>query len=246
MIRIFFKIKSAAVNQNGAKEADTITKNRRSSKSHTSRQNLLRTKSTVILAAMLVMVSFDGYAQKLTTGSLNFLKGQEKLHLVLNFEDVILQGKPEKEYLALEESKEWVEGWEIAKTSIFKEILLEHLNKNLKVLCGDFPDAQYQAEERVLDIRRKMGHANVGKYLEGPGTRRITCEVVFTKTGEYSPLAKISIRQDSQANTSFLTPSAVQTVTRTIGSAGSNSHLTGVEFGYIGQELGRFMNKKIK
>ena len=226
-------------------ETDTISKNGASPKSHMGRRIFIRMKTVIFLAAMLAMVSFNGYAQKLTSGSLNFLKGQEKLHIVLNFDDVVLQGKPEKDYLALE-SEQWVEGWEAAKNSTFKEKILEYWNKNFKVLCGDFPDAQYQAEVRVLEIKRKMGLATLGHHLEGPGARRITCEVVFTKKGESNPLAKISIKHDSKANTSFLAPSAVQTATSTIGSAGGNTYLTGRAFGYIGQELGKFMNKKTK
>ena len=201
----------------------------------------------VIFAAFFAMAAFNCYAQKLTEGSLNFLKGQEKVKLILDFDDVMLQGKTQKAYLEMEsENKEWIEVWETGKSSVFPERLLEHLNKNVKgVQFGDYPDAQYQAIVRVLTVSRSgRGVApglGSGQYLEGPGTRVVTCEVVFTKAGDSTPLAKITkLSGNSQLRGPM--PTAVA-VSRAVGT---NNHLTGLAFGYIGQGLGKFVSKKIK
>ena len=244
MKRVDFKTIGAAAHQGGAMEPETMrlqsvaeAKNGASLKSHTSKRNIF-----AILTAILLIATFNGYAQKLQEGSLAFLKGQENLHIVFSFDDVKLQGKTEKAYLEME-NPQWVEGWEAAKSATFMERLLEHLNKNVRKLkCGDFPEAQYQATVRVLTVDRN----GLGKFLEGPGVRKVVCEVVFTKTGDPKPLAKITkLIADSKANTGFA-PTAVKDITGVVGAAGSNTHLVGVAFGYIGQDLGKFMAKKIK
>ena len=196
-------------------------------------------KLTVFLTTILAVVTLDCYAQR--SPSLAFLKGQEKLHVVLDFSDVLLQGEVEKFYLD-KVSEEWVEAWETAKSTTFKDRLLEHLNKNVKSLqCGDYPEAEYQATIRVLTIQRK----GMGKNLEGPGTREITCEVVFTRTGDSESLAKVNIKSDSQANTTFA-PSVVRDVSAVVGAAGSNAHLTGRAFDYVGQDLGKIITRRTR
>jgi hypothetical protein len=169
-------------------------------------------------------------AQKPSEVSLDFLKGQEKLHVILNFDEVKLQGVPEKTYLKDEKNQQWIKEWKDAKNSTFKEQLLEHLNKNVRALqCGDYPKAQYRATVRVLTVERD----GIGPHLEGPGTRKVACEVVFTKTGNSQPLAKVKVAGDSRT---FKPTSTI----------GSNAHLTGVAFGYVGQDLGKLIAKKIK
>ena len=61
------------------------------------------------------------------------------------------------------------------------------------------------------------------------------------------PLARITkLKGDSKANVSVFAPSEVGRVAAAIGGAGTNTHLTGVAFGYIGQESGKFLAKRIK
>ena len=192
-------------------------------------------KIAVFCAVFFVMATFNCYAQRLTEGSLDFLKGQERVHVVLNFDNAMLQGKTQEAYLDIV-SEEWREGWEEAKSSVFMERLLEHLNKNVNGFqFGNYPDAQYQATVHVLTVRRRAP----GQHLEGPGVRNVTSEVVFTKTGDSNSLAKITrINTDSRTSgLSAFTP---------VGVAGSNTYLTGVAFGYAGQSLGKFIEKRIK
>ena len=205
-------------------------------KSRMSRVNFL---IVLIFGLIALFYSSCSTTMKITEGSLGFLKGQEKLRVVLNFDDAMLQGKPEKTYLAMEQPQ-WVERWEAAKSSSFKENLYEHLNKNVHIQCGDYPDAQYQATVRVLSVKRK----GIGKYLEGPGTREVTCMVIFTKTGDPKPLAKIKAKGDSQGKSSPFAPKAANTAIFIAGAVGGNNQLTGRAFGYVGQDLGRVIAKK--
>ena len=179
------------------------------------------TKAVTVFTAVFVMATFGCYAQKLTQGSLAFLKGQEKLNVVFNYDDLMIQGVPENSFKETQGQK-WADEWEEAKPTTFKERFLGHLNKNLNagklnVQCGDFPEAPYQATVRVLTVGRVWG---------------ISCEVVFTRTGDSVPLAKITVTGDSQRIGG-------------IGGMGSNVYLTGTAFGFAGQNLGKFMAKKI-
>ena len=193
------------------------------------------------LTTVAILCTSCSTTMKISEGSLGFIKGQEKLHVVLNFDDAMLQGKPEKTYLAMEQPQ-WVERWEAAKSSTFKVNLLEHLNKNVPIQFGEYPDVNYQATVQVLSVKRK----GLGKYLEGPGTREVACMVVFTKTGDSNPLAKVKAKGDSQGKSSPFAPSAVNTAIIIAGMAGGNNQLTGRAFGYVGQDLGRLIAKKIK
>ena len=195
-----------------------------------------------IFAAIFAMATFNCYAQKLKEGSLNFLKGQEKVHVVLDFDNAMLQGKTQEAYLAIE-NEEWIEGWNAAKSSVFVEQLLEQLNENVSnVQFGNYPDAQYQAAVRVLIFRRQFRSGVVrggfGQHLDGPGVRLITCEVVFTGTGDSKPLAKITgLKGDSTIS---------RWIPEAIGQAGSNAYLGGIAFGDAGKRLGKFIARRIK
>ena len=195
-----------------------------------------------IFTAIFAMASFNCYAQKLSGGTLNFLKGQEKVHVVLDFDNAKLQGKPYKDYLALED-EQWIEGWEQAKSAEFIESLLENLNNQVSgVIFGNYPDAQYRATVNVLTFRRQFRSGVVrggfGQHLEGAGVRLITCEVVFTGTGNSTPLVKITgLKGDSTIS---------RWIPEEIGQAGSNTYLGGIAFGDAGKRLGKFIAKKTK
>ncbi|MDR2414354.1 MAG: hypothetical protein LBD64_05160 [Odoribacteraceae bacterium] len=162
-------------------------------------------------------------AQKLAEGTLHFLQGVEHLQVVFDYSHVLIQGNTEETIFAIK-GKEWAEKWEEAKTTTFSKQFIGHLNKNVNarkkvLLCGDYPDVEYRATVRVLTIGRVWG---------------ITCEVIFTKTGQTTPLAVIrKLKGDSRRWGG-------------IGGMGSNTYLTGSAFSFAGQNLGIFMAKKIK
>ena len=162
----------------------------------------------------------------LNNRSLAFLKGQEKLHVVFDYDNFMIDGIPEKDYFTMRGQKE-VEQWEEAKNTTFKTAFLTHLNRNInagrmRLLCGDYPDAPYQAIIRVLKntAGRKKG---------------VTCEMIFIQKSDNIPLAKMTFSGKS----------------RRIGGlfgaqVGGISYLTGTAFGYAGENLGKSMVRKIR
>ena len=209
------------------------------------KENIFVVKNAIIFfAVFFIIATINCSAQRLREGSLDFLKGQEFLHVVLDFDNAKLQGKPQMDYLAME-NPQWVQGWETAKNT-FMDAMLEQLNNNVRaqaLQCGNFPDANYQATIRILTLRRK----GFGQYLEGPGIRNVTSEVIFTRIGDTEPLAKITrLNTDSKAKTSVFVPQVARDVVGIVGGAGSNAHLTRVAFSNMGQDLGRFLARRIR
>jgi hypothetical protein len=176
-------------------------------------------KKVTFLTAIFLVATLGCYAQKVTQGSVNFLKAGDQLHVVLNYDDLKIQKTPEKEYLAAK-GEEWTGQWEKAKAETFGIKFIEFLEKNVNakkelLVCGNLPNAPYKALVRVLSIDREWN---------------VTCEVVFTQTGDSTPLAKLNL----------------QGVSRTVYGIGAPSYLTGTSLGYAGQFLGKFLAGKIK
>ena len=236
MKNVFFK----TTNQN-VMEAGDHFKNGASSKSQTSKGNLINSWRTFLVFTLIALFYTSCKTVRVPENSLAFLIGQRELDVVLIFDDVLLQGTPEKTYLRGEQP-EWVESWENAKETIFEENFIGHLNNNLRTIrCGYFPDAQYQATVFVLSVERK----GPGKYLEGPGTRVVTCEVVFTKMRDSNPLAIFNVKGDSGGGQTYSITGS-NSIRGILGAAGGNTNLTGKAFGYLGQNLGRIMVSKMK
>ena len=186
-------------------------------------------RRTVVFTAFFAMTIFNCYAQKLTQGSLSFLKGQDTVHIVLDFDGVTIKGQSEAEYIALEGSR-WAEEWEEAKTSDFPNLLIEKLNDNVRgVRFGKNPQASYQATVHVRALKRGGPGPTPGKTIDGPGRFSVDCEVVFTKTGDSTPLAIIS-------GLNAKSPGLVVPPGFTFKA---------MAFGGIGQSLGKFITKKI-
>jgi len=219
------------------------SKNAASLKSHTSKGYLIRWCRAVFVFGLIALFCTSCKTSQVPSDSLTFLVGQRELDVVISYEDVLLQGKPEKTYLSGEQPG-WVENWEKAKETVFKESFLGHLNSKVRIRCGDYPDAQYQATVFILSVDRKFMYG--GSHLEGPGTREVTCEVVFTKMGDSFPLATISAKGDSGGGGKVFDPSGKNTIGGILGAAGGNTQLTGKAFGYLGQNLGNIIVRKMK
>ena len=180
-------------------------------------------KSKIFIIAIIAISFFTNInAQKLTGEKLSFLKGQKTLHIVFDYSDLKIQNNSESTALAMR-GEEWAAQWEEAKSTTFNRQFLAHLNKNLNVngdvlLVGNYPEAHYQATVRVLSFGSVWG---------------VECEVVFTKNNDLIPLTKISVKGDSRRIGG-------------IGGMGSNTYLAGSAMSFAGQNLGRFMVKKIK
>jgi hypothetical protein len=174
----------------------------------------------IILAVIATMCFINVTAQKLT-GSLSFLSEEEKINVVFDYSAVLIQGIPEKETYEIK-GETWATQWEEAKTATFYPQFIDHLNKNLNsgtklLLCGDYPDANYQMTVKILTFGRVWG---------------IECEIIFTKIGDETPLATVnSLKGDSKRWGGM-------------GGFGSNTYLAGSAFSYAGQNFGKFLSKK--
>ena len=227
---------------NKVMEPETILKNGANSISQKSRGDFLVRHRNCLIFCILAIFCASCATTRIQEDSLAFLKGQRTLDVYLNFDDVLLQGTPEKVYLR-NEQPQWVERWEVAKSTVFEENFLGHLNNSVRIQCGNYPNARYQATVFVLSVQRK----GIGKHLEGPGTREVTCEVVFTKNGDDYPLATIEARGDSGGGQTYSFGSQRgNSIAGIIGAAGSNNYLTGKAFGFMGQNLGRTIAKRMK
>ena len=176
-------------------------------------------KKSTILTAIFFIATLSCYAQKVTQGSINFLKAGDQLHVVFNYDDLKIHRSSEKDFLAAR-GEEFTGQWEKAKAETYGKQFIEFLEKNVNakkelLVCGHLPNAPYQALVRVLSIDRDWN---------------ITCEVVFTRTGDATPLAKMSLSG----------------ITKTVYGIGAPSYLTGQSHSYAGQFLGKFLAGKIK
>jgi len=175
----------------------------------------MKTKS-FILAVIATMCISNTSAQKLTYGSLSFLKDEEKLNVIIDYSDVLIQGKSEKFIYAMN-GEAWAKKWEAAKP-VFYQRFNAHLNKNLNysegiLLCGNFSDAQYTMTVASISFGRNWD-------MKG--------EVIFTKTGDSTILAKFELMGASRIH------------------KGHEFFLVASSFSYAGQNLGQFLAKTIK
>lgn len=182
----------------------------------------LITKVLVALYLIVVNTITDCNAQSLTMGRLDFFGEQNKLNVVFNYDKLTILGMPEKDYLEFN-TPQFREEWENAKAKVFKESFLLYLNKNInidkiRIFCGEYPDAIYTATVNVLAITRNF--------------ELVTYEIVFSRNDNNTFLAKISLESQS----------------RGIGGvrAGNSIYKTRTAFSYAGQNLGKYMVKKVK
>lgn len=118
----------------------------------------MKMKFTVLLG-LGVLIGFAGYTQKIkvTSGELDFLKGQSTINVVYSYDNMGV-GKFDKEedYIAKKvedynkkeagKGDEWRENWIGDREARFEPKFEELINKNLEkssVKVGDFPDAEY-------------------------------------------------------------------------------------------------------
>jgi len=197
----------------------------------------------IILILFFLIATFNSYSQKISGGSFAFLEGQEFFNVVLDFEFAELQRKPENEYLETV-SPAWVKRYEEAKKTIFLQKFVEHLNKNLKsIKGGDYPDAEYQAEIRVLSIKR----AGYGDYLDGSGVRYVKCEIFFIRKSDSQQLARITnLNGDSNTKTKFSLIDSPPDIQYDMVREDFNNYLIGIAFGNIGHDFGKFIKKQLK
>ncbi len=132
------------------------------------------------LIAFFVMVSVSIQAQKLTEGSLNFLKGEKQLYIAeFDFSSAIIH-KKEKSADFFERQHAKDSDWENKFKTGIRSKFMDGLNTGLKVglNAGNFDDATYKATVIVTDIDLN---------------NNINAEIVFTKMNSTVVLARIAL-----------------------------------------------------
>jgi hypothetical protein len=174
-------------------------------------------KVSLMIAAILICYS-NLNAQKLNQGSLDFLKDEKELNIVLDFSNVIIDGKSEKEFLELQAirgGEQWKLKWENeVKRYLYKKFTdncnLQFIG-NYEFRVGNFPGANYQASIKVINIDAYGG---------------VDVEVIFTKMNS----------TDVLASTLFYGKG---------GTFGTKENLMGDGFRRAGYKLGKIIVKKL-
>jgi hypothetical protein len=197
-------------------------------------------KITLMAICLIVFMSIVS-AQKVTEGSLAFLKGVDELHFDFVYKGMMIKKQTEQQYVAEQvreknsdkkgEGDEWKTAWETTDREYIQEVLIEDFNKELAGIGpegGYFPDAAYVATVKTIWL-------DPG-YMAGPMTKisTVTVEVTFTKKGSTKVLAKVLIKKAKgnyydMANT-------YSTDARRIGSS----------YGEAGEKLGEAVVKALK
>jgi hypothetical protein len=180
-------------------------------------------------------------AQKVTEGSLAFLKGVEELHFNFVYKGMMVKKQTEQEYVSEQvreknkdnkgEGDEWKTAWETTDREYIQEVFLQNFNEEIAGMGpegGDFPNAGYEATVKTLWL-------DPG-YMAGPLTKisTVTIEVTITKKGSSKVLAKILVKK---AKGSFYDmANTYSTDARRIGSS----------YGEAGEKLGEAVAKVLK
>jgi len=211
-------------NSNSVMEPDTISKNGASRKSHASRVNLL---VVLVCAMMAFFYSSCSSTAKITNGSITYLKGQEKVHVVLDFGETLdeinrLEGTTEG-YADEERALLLSERDEQLRNEAYKLLIekMDNVVKRKRLSVGNYPNAEYTIYVKVIKF-------NPGIPMKVNSA--VTADVSFVKKGETHPFA-----------------------TATCFSLGKYSIYVGpwvaraaLPFGYLGDNIGKVIIKNLK
>jgi len=117
----------------------------------------------VLFAALLAVATVFGVSAQKLTGNLSPLKGQEQVNVVIDFSGTTVNGKAEKVFIANEtrrmkeaDKEKWLKEWNENLRSQAHELFAVEVNRNLKnqtFSVGNYPDAEYTINVKVLDIK---------------------------------------------------------------------------------------------
>jgi hypothetical protein len=197
-------------------------------------------KMTLLAISLLVSMSMVN-AQKVTEGSLAFMKGIEELHFNFVYKGMMIKKQTEQQYVAEQvreknkdkkgEGDEWKTAWETTDREYIQEVFLQNFNEQLAGIGpegGDFPNAQYEATVKTVWL-------DPG-YMAGPMTKPsiVTVEVTITKKGSNKVLAKVLINKAK--GSLYDMANTYSTDARRIGSS----------YGEAGEKLGEAVTKSLK
>ncbi|GHT23284.1 hypothetical protein FACS189430_06310 [Bacteroidia bacterium] len=197
----------------------------------------MKNLSLMVIGSMLLTLSV--HAQKVTQGSLKFLKGETALNFAFDYSNLKVNGKPEQAYIdaevAAKNAKEagngdlWQKEWVSAREEYYQPKVIDYFNQHLKgaIVGGQDIEANYTATVRTLQT--------VPGYMAGPYSKAavVTAEIIFTKTGSNEVLAIVLVKN---AKTNGFDLSKFVLLGQRIGSA----------YGYVGQNLAMAVLKAVK
>lgn len=198
-------------------------------------------KTTGLMAICLFVLMNGAQAQKVTGGSLNFLKEVQELHFKFEYKAMMVKKQTEQQYVAEKvkeknkdkkgEGDEWKTAWETTDREHIQETFLTDFNAELTAMGlegGDFPDADYVATVKTVWL-------DPG-YMAGPMTKPsiVTVEIVFTKRTSSQVVAKVSISKAKGSLYDFG------------NTYGSDASRIGSAYGEAGEKLGKVIAKILK
>ena len=142
-------------------------------------------KAILLIVFALSLTSLS--AQKIKEGNLDFLIGEKELNLIIDYKNTIIHGNTEEAFvnqMVVQNGEQWKEIWDgETKTELYQKftIFLNRGTENLGLKAGTFPEANYVAVVKIINIEKK-------------GTT--TADVFFLKTGYPDILAIISVQGD--------------------------------------------------
>jgi hypothetical protein len=193
----------------------------------------------ILFVVSAMFLTMGAQAQKVTQGSLAFLKGETTLKIAFDYSGMTVNGKTEAAYIDAEvnahDTKEagsgekWKSEWLSAPDEYFQPKLIDYFNQTMngKIQGGLDVEAGYQALVKTIQI-------NTG-YMAGPMSKPalVTAEIIFTKTGSAEVLAKVLVKN---AKTNAFDLSKYAILGQRIGGA----------YCYVGQNLAVAVAKAIK
>ena len=187
----------------------------------------------VLFAVLLSVATMFGVSAQKLSGDLSPLKGQENVNVVIDFSGTTVNRIPEEKYIANEtrrksaaDKEKWLKEWNEDLRAQAHELFAVELNKNLKnqtFVVGDYPDAEYTINVRVLDI-------TPGRFMPTSKASALKVEVTFVgKDGK--SLATVPYKYISNSASSYIPV----TVTRIVMS-----------YGMLGVNLAAVINRNLK
>jgi hypothetical protein len=196
-------------------------------------------KKTSILVIGMMCFMLSAQAQKVTQGSLAFLKGETALQIAFDYDGLKVNGKTEQAFVEAEVSAknnkeagsgdQWKAEWEAAPKQYFAPAVVDYFNQKMegKITGALNAKANYLATVKTIDITTG--------YMAGPMSKpaAVTVKVVFTKKGSSEALATVEIKN---ARTNGFNLSKYVIMGDRIGSA----------YSYVGQNLAVAVLKAVK
>ena len=218
-------------------EADTISKNGRSSKSQSSRVNI-QTNVLQIIFSMKVFfilaftVSITSISAQTLSGNISSLKGKQEVNVEIDFSETLVNNEPEESYISLntkekndEEKAEWLNEWREELPEEAYSQFIKYLNNEINqkgITAGDFPNAEYTIHVKVINIS-----PGVSQWKNS----NVSLNISFLKTGQTSPIATIEYKR-TWANWSNIYAHHINRICRA--------------FDYVGMNLGKTISNNLK